>query len=294
MNQKFLILITALFVSSLANADVTKQSLDITGEKISEYVSNLIPGEGLTETSIKINDATSDEINFSILGVRDISSTDRSNIFTQFSLANEEINSSGRITGNLGFGYRRLSEDENFMFGANTFYDRDLTENHERLGLGLEAKASIVDITLNNYKKITDSKVIDGTREQVLSGWDYNLTTQIPRAPWASFNYKGYKWEAEKAAQDSSGHVYSLELDLTNSLEFIVSIDNSTVGGVKDVALAEINYVYPPKDKSMVMTDGLSDDLFEKENMKQKLKEKVRRQNKLAVEIQGAVIFTKK
>lgn len=294
MNQKFLILITALFVSSVANADVTKQSLDITGEKISEYVSNLIPGEGLTETSIKINDATSDEINFSILGVRDISSTDRSNIFTQFSLANEEINSSGRITGNLGFGYRRLSEDENFMFGANTFYDRDLTENHERLGLGLEAKASIVDITLNNYKKITDSKVIDGTREQVLSGWDYNLTTQIPRAPWASFNYKGYKWEAEKAAQDSSGHVYSLELDLTNSLEFIVSIDNSTVGGVKDVALAEINYVYPPKDKSMVMTDGLSDDLFEKENMKQKLKEKVRRQNKLAVEIQGAVIFTKK
>jgi len=294
MNQKFLILITALFVSSLANAEVTKQSLDITGEKISEYVSNLIPGEGLTETSIKINDATSDEINFSILGVRDISSTDRSNIFTQFSLANEEINSSGRITGNLGFGYRRLSEDENFMFGANTFYDRDLTENHERLGLGLEAKASIVDITLNNYKKITDSKVIDGTREQVLSGWDYNLTTQIPRAPWASFNYKGYKWEAEKAAQDSSGHVYSLELDLTNSLEFIVSIDNSTVGGVKDVALAEINYVYPPKDKSMVMTDGLSDDLFEKENMKQKLKEKVRRQNKLAVEIQGAVIFTKK
>ena len=294
MNQKFLILITTLFVSSLANADVTKQSLDITGEKISEYVSNLIPGEGLTETSIKINDATSDEINFSILGVRDISSTDRSNIFTQFSLANEEINSSGRITGNLGFGYRRLSEDENFMFGANTFYDRDLTENHERLGLGLEAKASIVDITLNNYKKITDSKVIDGTREQVLSGWDYNLTTQIPRAPWASFNYKGYKWEAEKAAQDSSGHVYSLELDLTNSLEFIVSIDNSAVGGVKDVALAEISYVYPPKDKSMVMTDGLSDDLFEKENMKQKLKEKVRRQNKLAVEIQGAVIFTKK
>ena len=156
MYQKFFIIITALFVSSLANADVTKQSLDITGEKISEYVSNLIPGEGLTETSIKINDATSDEINFSILGVRDISSTDRSNIFTQFSLANEEINSSGRITGNLGFGYRRLSEDENFMFGANTFYDRDLTENQERLGLGLEAKASIVDITLNNC---TDNEI---------------------------------------------------------------------------------------------------------------------------------------
>ena len=43
------------------------------------------------------------------------------NLFTQFSLHELRINSSGRIIGNIGLGYRKLSEDKNFMFGANTF-----------------------------------------------------------------------------------------------------------------------------------------------------------------------------
>jgi len=42
------------------------------------------------------------------------------------------------------------------------------------------------------------------------------------------------------------------------------------------------------------MTDGLSNDMFEKGNMEQKLKEKVRRRNKLVMEIQGSVVLTRK
>jgi hypothetical protein len=34
--------------------------------------------------------------------------------------------------------------------------------------------------------------------------------------------------------------------------------------------------------------------MFEKRNMEQKLKEKVRRRNKMAMEIQGSVILTRK
>ena len=61
-----------------------------------------------------------------------------------------------------------------------------------------------------------------------------------------------------------------------------------------DETSLSINYIYPPKEKSMVMSDGLSNDMFEKRNMEQKLKEKVRRRNKLVMEIQGAVVMTKK
>jgi hypothetical protein len=43
----------------------------------------------------------------------------------------------------------------------------------------------------------------------------------------------------------------------------------------------------------MVMTDGLSADFFEKRNMEHKLREKVKRQNKLSMEVQGSVILTK-
>ena len=287
--NKFLILILTLFISSASNADIASETLS----KVAEKISDLIPGEGITEVSLDYNDSDQDQLNFSILGVRDIEATDNSNFFTQFSLTNQEIQG-GRLLGNLGFGYRKLSDDKNFMFGANTFYDRDLTEDHSRLGLGIEAKGSILDFTANNYQKISNSKVVNGTREQVLSGWDYNLSSQIPRAPWARINFNGYKWEAEKASSDAKGNIYSLELDISNSVEVVASLDKSTLNGVDDVSSVRINYIYPPREKSMVMSDGLSNDMFEKRNMEQELKEKVRRRNKLAMEIQGSVVLTRK
>jgi len=287
---KIFILILTLFISSASNADIASKSLG----KAAEKISNLIPGEGITEVSLGYNDGDEDQLNFSILGVRDIEATDKSNFFTQFSLMNQEINSSGRIIGNLGLGYRKLSEDKNFMFGTNTFYDRDLTDGQSRLGLGIEAKGSILDLTANSYTKISNSKVVNGVREQVLSGWDFNLTSQIPKAPWARINYNGYKWEAEKASNDQKGNIYSLELDVTTSVEVVASLDKSSLNGVDDETSLSINYVYPPKEKSMVMSDGLSNDMFEKKNMEQELKEKVRRRNKLVMEIQGSVVMTRK
>ena len=288
--KKFLIAIIVLSISTVANADVASQALD----KAAEKISNLIPGEGITEVSLGYNDGNEDQINFSILGVRDIEATDNSNFFTQFSLMNQEINSSGRIIGNLGLGYRKLSEDKNFMFGANTFYDRELINGQSRLGLGIEAKGSILDLTANSYTKISNSKAVNGDTEQVLSGWDYNLTSQIPRAPWARINYNGYNWESEKASSDTKGNIYSLELDVSNSVEVVASLDQSSLTGVDDETSLNINYVYPPKDKTMVMSDGLSNDMFEKKKMDHKLKEKVRRRNKMVVEIQGSIIVTSK
>ena len=85
-----------LIITTVANADVASQALN----KVSEKISNLIPGEGITEVSLDYNDGDEDQLNFSILGVRDIEATDNSNFFTQFSLMNQEINSSGRIIGN--------------------------------------------------------------------------------------------------------------------------------------------------------------------------------------------------
>ena len=287
--KKILILILTFFISTAVNADVTSQALN----KVSEKISNLIPGEGITEVSLDYNDGDEDQLNFSILGVRDIQATDNSNFFTQFSLMNQEINSSGRIIGNLGLGYRILSRDKSLMVGYNTFYDRDLTHGQDRLGLGIEVKGSILDLTANSYTKISNSEVVNGSREQVLSGWDFNLTSQVPRAPWARINYNGYKWEAEKGSLDQKGNIYSLELDVTSSVEVVASLDKSLLNGVDDETSLSINYIYPPKEKSMVMSDGLSSDMFEKSNMEQKLKEKVRRRNKMVMEIQGSVIVTK-
>ena len=112
------ILLTFLFfvLNSAVLADDLKGKLyDSASEQLSVGIGNLIPGEGVTEVSIELTDEKDDNADVSILAVRDIASTDKSNIFTQFSFRNTEVNDSTRYIGNIGLGYRILSPDENFM-----------------------------------------------------------------------------------------------------------------------------------------------------------------------------------
>ena len=291
--KKIFKLIFILFLSSSANADVKGQTLSKASEKISSTIANLIPGEGVTEVSVEIREE--DNPDFEILGVRDILSKENSNLFTQFSIHNNEVNGDNRYIGNLGLGYRFLNSDKSMMIGVNSFYDRDIQEAHSRVSLGFEAKASILDFTFNQYQKTTNQKIINGTKEQVLSGNEYNLSSQVPYMPWTTFNFQGYRWENEKATNDTKGIIYSLEMALNPSLQFDLSRDVSSVDGVDDVDLAKISFVYPPRENKPTLQDGLvSEVAFVKENMDDKLKEKVRRNNNLVVEIQGAVIITSK
>ena len=195
MKKILIILISYLMISTSHADDVSK--------KVSEYISNIIPGEGLTETSIKLNDKDEDQIKFSILGLK-ISLRMIIQTYSRNSAwETKEVNSDGRIHGNLGIGYRKLTDDNSMMYGANTFIDADTFEGHRRLGYGLEAKASLLDLSLNRYQKITNMKTIDGTDEQILSGWDYYLTTQVHIHPGQNLVLKGYKWEGEKTSRDS-------------------------------------------------------------------------------------------
>ena len=290
---KILLVSLSLLYVTVSNADVKGKVLNDLSGKISSTIGNLIPGDGVTEASVEIREK--DNPDFEILGVRDILSKENSNLFTQFSIHNNEVNGDNRYIGNLGLGYRFLNSDKSMMFGVNSFYDRDIQEDHSRVSLGLEAKASVLDFTFNQYQKTTNQKIIDGTKEQVLSGNEYNLSSQVPYMPWTTLNYQGYRWENEKAVNDTKGNVYSLEMALNPSLQFDISRDISSVNGVDDVDIAKLTFVYPPRENKPTLQDGLVSEIaFVKENMEDKLKEKVRRNNNLVVEIQGAVIITSK
>ena len=121
------ILISLIFSSLLA--------LNANAESLSEKISNLIPGEGLTEASIQINEDDNPDIE--ILAVRDLSSDEYSNTFTQFSLHTQETNGHDRFIGNLGFGYRMLSDDKSNLFGVNVFFDNDFEAEHQRGSIGV-------------------------------------------------------------------------------------------------------------------------------------------------------------
>ena len=297
MNRILITGIIAISLSVNAHADIKDVTLNKISEKVSSTVSNLIPGEGLTEVDVKLRDDNNGNGNyeFKILGVRDILPSDNSNLFTQFSLHTQEINSDKRIIGNLGLGYRFLNSDQSMMFGANTFYDQDLEENHKRVGLGFEAKAAMLDFNYNLYQKATNQLVISGTNEQVLSGQEYNITSQIPYMPWSTFNFQGYRMENEKTTQDVKGNIYSLEMALNPSLQFDILKDVSSVDGQEDEWEYMLTFTHPPRENKSTLADGLtSNEAFVKKDMQASLKDKVRRNNNLAVEIQGAITFTAK
>ena len=283
--KKTLIILFSLFFFNSSNAD------------ISSFVSNLIPGEGITETSIELRDNKdgSGNYQFSILGVRDLLGKQDSNLFTQFSLHTQEIDTDQRIIGNLGLGYRFLNPSKSMLLGANIFLDEDLSESHMRVGYGLEAKAKMLDFSFNQYLKASNQRIVSGTAEQVLSGHEFNISSQVPYMPWSTFNYQGYKWENEKAKNDLKGGIYSLEMALTPSLQFNIDLDRSDIEGTNDEHNYELVFIYPPQENKPNLSEKMISDLaFEEKNMQASLKDKVRRNNNLAVEIQGSVIFTSK
>jgi hypothetical protein len=266
----------------------------ISNDKISNFVSNLIPGEGVTESSIKLNDDNpSKDPQINILAVRDINYSEFSNLFTQFGATSQTIGNYGREIFNLGFGLRNLNQDKSLMYGVNAFWDNDFEAQHNRASIGFELKGSMLDFTANRYQALSGHQEYKGVKEQVLSGHTINLASQIPYSPWAKINWQNYTWDNEKSAENTEGNTFAIETYVTHSLQLIAKKDFSVNTGVDDEKSYTLVYVYPPIEANS-MLDGFSGLAFEKENMENKLREKVRRENNLTVEIQGAVVVTSK
>ncbi len=280
LNKIFITLISVLYFTTSNAKDMSK------------FFGKLIPGEGLTEASIQINEDDNPDIE--ILAVRDLNTDEYSNMFTQFSLHTQETNGHDRFIGNLGLGYRKLSDDKSNLFGVNVFLDNDFEAEHQRGSIGFEAKGAYLDLSINSYHALTNPKTYKGSKEEVLSGNTINLASQVPYAPWAKLNFQSYSWENVKASTDTEGYTLGLETYLTSSLALELKNDYNDSDAVDDEFTYKVTYVYPPRGDGKSMQDGLSNLAFEKQNMESKLKDKVQRDNNIVIEIQGSVIVTSK
>ena len=115
---------------------------------------------------------------FSIMSVNEIMKINSGTIFNQTSINTHD----GDETINIGIGARKLFEDNTLMFGANAFYDHQLTESHERVGVGGEAITSVFELRGNYYNALSARRTnSEGTTERALDGWDirgdYSLQT---------------------------------------------------------------------------------------------------------------------
>jgi hypothetical protein len=298
----YLFLVIILMVKAQASdvGNLVSNKVDkIKSEKIDEYVSNLvgqafgnesiqelIPGQGLTEVSVQLRENYKPD--FSVLAVRELNRNNNGNTFLQFSLFNTEVMNDERFTGNFGLGKRFLSDDKFLMSGFNTFLDYDNYGN-TRGSIGGELKNATFGLTSNYYKKIKDGK----DTEKVLDGYDVQLTSQIPHLHWANVFVNHYKWYG-KDRDDVEGRKYGSELSLLPSFNLEVAYDDKTKKGLEDEYYVKLNYVYPPREKIPTALDGVSKAMWVvKKDMSDQLLTKVKRQNKIMVEMSGAATISR-
>ena len=114
---------------------------------------------------------------FSIMSVNEIMKIDSGTIFNQTSINTHD----GDETINIGFGTRKLLNNNTLLIGANTFYDHQLSESHERVGAGAEAITSIFDVRGNYYNSLSSRrKNSEGVIEIAMDGWDLRGDYHLP------------------------------------------------------------------------------------------------------------------
>lgn len=90
-----------------------------------------------------------------------------------------------RVTGNFGTGVRTFYTD-NWMFGANIFFDDDFTGDNRRVGLGGEAWTNYLKFSANSYLGTTNwhsSRDFDDYNEKPADGFDIRAEGYLPSYP---------------------------------------------------------------------------------------------------------------
>lgn len=246
---------------------------------ISDYFSNLIPGDGDTELSIDLRENYSAD--YSLLLVRELDGETNKNTFTQLSLFNTEKDSKDRNVLNFGVGKRFLSDDKFSLTGLNAFLDYD-DEGNLRSSIGLEVRNAVLDFSFNNYFALDDA---DG--EKVLDGYDLRLASQIPYVHWADIFINSYSWDGV-TRDDVEGLMYGTEMLLSPNINLEIAFDDKDKAGLDDEYYAKIMFVHPPRNSASI-SDGISSDMWRaQKDMSDEMLTKVKRNNKIMVEFSGS------
>ena len=132
------------------------------------------------------------------------------------------------IVGNIGLGYRQLSNHEHAYVGVNVFADRAFSENVNRVSGGLEYVAGLNEVRVNVYRGLGNIKsqsymvrvpeshlpipLNGGTAnytvyksQKVLSGYDINYARTFKNARWARVHIGAYHWNGLGISSYSGG-----------------------------------------------------------------------------------------
>ena len=223
-----------------------------------------------TDFSIKKIETIKPEIGIQTFKIFSEDSSDLS--FFQGSLF---LHDSDRETFNIGLGQRYLSNDESILFGLNAFYDYEFDYEHQRFSIGAEIKSSILDLNYNQYFAQSSSKKgKDSKNEEAIDGYDAEVGAHLPYIPSMKVYLKAFDFEVP-SGNDFQGLEFSTLVKIPNSgLSFEIGhtdYDNHT-----DQSFINIKYSNNVRNPG---TSLFSDNAYEKISMKDRMYEKVRRDN---------------
>ena len=223
-----------------------------------------------TDFSIKKIETIKPEIGIQTFKIFSEDSSDLS--FFQGSLF---LHDSDRETFNIGLGQRYLSNDESILFGLNAFYDYEFDYEHQRFSIGAEIKSSILDLNYNQYFAESSSKKgKNGKDEEAIDGYDVEIGAHLPYIPSMKAYLKAFDFEVP-GGNDFQGLEFSTLFKVPNSgLSF--EIGHTDYDNHNDQSFINLRYSNSIKNPG---TSLLSSEAFERISMKDRIYEKVRREN---------------
>lgn len=152
-------------------------------------------------------------------------------LFTQFGYRYEDSTD----TLNFGLGYRHNFEQNLFgstqsLIGINAFYDRNMKDKVDRIGLGAEYFTDYLRLTTNGYFRLSDWKDVDThfdkfgdntLQARAANGFDIKLDSYLPSYPHIGMNLKYEQYfgdDVDLFKQDTlqtDPHAFTLGLNYT-------------------------------------------------------------------------------
>ena len=209
---------------------------------------------------------------FRIMSVSEIFKIDSGTVFNQTSLNTHDDDA----TINIGFGARKLLNDNKILIGSNLFYDQQFDEGHKRTGAGVEAISSVFDIRGNYYNAISGSKTTSEGSERALDGWDAQLDFHVPGK--RDVNIFANLFEFENPATSSTFEQKGTKLGANASLgNFIIEGGYLNDNQNNDAFFGSIKFVVKLGDQG----ENKTRNYLEYTDVSNKLYQPVKRENKI-------------
>jgi len=255
------------------------QSASALSSKISEDISSFSKNsfENMKYLDFEINAQEYLKPTFSVMSVTEIFNiySDTGTIFNQTSLNTHDNDT----TINIGFGIRKLLNDNKILIGSNVFYDHQFDDGHKRAGAGAEAVSSIFDLRGNLYNAITQTITTKDGSETALDGWDAQVDYHLPIKYDVNIFLNAFKFESptDGSTYEEYGNKFGANAKLGNfQIEGGYQNDNQ----INDKYFGSIKYVVNFGEDNKSSTPKSATSLTD---VSDKLYQPVKRENKIRV-----------